>query len=232
MAKMGNGYGSEYHLLRFLGRHRTDFDDRVASAVGAQSVQWLDYRFNSKNIKDPEWKGLDFLPETSQVRKEWKKSWPQTGNPPNWDAVGKVCINGAWEWLLVEAKAHVRELKSCCEAKEEGGRQKIEQVFEDTIKDIDISAEVDKWMIGYYQHANRIAVLNFMLQHGESARMLFVYFCGDDVPGQCCPKNEEEWLKPLAEQDQHLGLSGVHKWADRVHKLFVPVVGTQAAAKQ
>jgi hypothetical protein len=43
MAEMGNGYGSECHLLRYLGRHRTELDKRVREETGGQHVEWLDY---------------------------------------------------------------------------------------------------------------------------------------------------------------------------------------------
>ena len=222
----GKLYGSEFHLLRFLGRHRHLLNKRVKSVTGAQSVCWLDYHFNQNKQgkrKDNERKGLDFLPEGRKARETWGDFWPQRGNP-NWDAVGHVSINGTWEWLLVEAKAHLGELKQSCGAKEKGGRPKIRAAFEKTKNELGISTNTD-WLKRYYQHANRITVLNFMMQHGEPGRMLFIYFCGDSFPNKkiICPENEDGWSEALAKQDEYLGLSNGHARDDRVHKIFVPV---------
>lgn len=47
MAKFGNGYGSECHLLRYLGRHRKRLDAAVCEVTGATGVHWLDFPFAS-----------------------------------------------------------------------------------------------------------------------------------------------------------------------------------------
>ncbi len=217
-------YGSKFHLLRFLGQHQHLLNKHVKNVTGAQSVCWLDCPSNpSKQGKNNERKGLNFLPEDHKAQKAWKSFWPQLGNPPNWDAVGHVLINGTREWLLVEAKANLKELKQSCRA--EGGRQKIIDAFDKTKNELGISTNTD-WLKPYYQHANRITVLNFMMQHGEPARMLFIYFCGDSFPkgNTTCPENEDGWSAALAKQDEHLGLSNGHALDNRVHKIFVPVI--------
>ena len=228
MAHMGGGYGSEFHLLRFLGRHRKCLDTRVKNATGAQSVDWLDCLFKPKPNPpswDSEWERLDFLPESSVARKKWKNFWPKGGKQHSWDAVGRILVEDRWEWLLVEAKSHLGEVETSCKAKEEGGRPKIRKALNQTKWALGIPACAD-WLNGYYQHANRIAALNFMMQNGELGRLLFVYFCGDKFPENStvkCPENEEGWSKTFTEQDDHLGLSKGHTLAGRVHKIFVPV---------
>ena len=225
MAHMGYGYGSEFHLFRFLGRHRKYLDTRVKHVTGAQAVDWLDCLFMPKPNPpswDSEWQGLDFLLQGSTAREKWKEFWPRRGNPPNWDAVGRILIEDRWEWLLVEAKSHLNEVKSNCTAKESGGRPKIRKALDQTKCALGIPTCAD-WLKGYYQHANRIVALNFMMENGEFGRLLFVYFCGDKFPDKVCPESEEEWSETLAKQDEHLGLSKGHALADRVHKIFVPV---------
>ena len=227
MTKMGSGYGSEFHLLRFLGRHRDYFDKRIMSAItGAQEVCWKDYPFG-RDGKDGRWKGMDFLDRNPRARDEWGETWPRLGAQPSWDAVGWVLVDGKWEWLLVEAKAHAGELKGeGSKAEPHGGYPQIETFFKSAIKNLGISANADanKWIEGYYRAANLIAMLDFMMRRGETARLVFVYFCGDAVPREQCPQNETEWGAPLAAQSQHLGLDG-HKWENRVHQIFIPVEG-------
>jgi hypothetical protein len=47
MGKMGYGYGSECHLLRWMGRHRKAFDVAVLSAIKREGskIDWLDFNF-------------------------------------------------------------------------------------------------------------------------------------------------------------------------------------------
>ena len=49
MAHMGDGYGSECHLLRYLGRHRALRDWRVLACVGGSAIEWLDFPFDPSN---------------------------------------------------------------------------------------------------------------------------------------------------------------------------------------
>lgn len=108
MAEIGDGYGSEWHLLRYLGRHRDDLDRRVSVETGATSVRWRDFPFDSEKPRlDREWEGLEFLPLRHPARLAWAQYWPQSGTQQNWDAVGQAKIDGADEWLLIEAKAHL-----------------------------------------------------------------------------------------------------------------------------
>jgi hypothetical protein len=226
MAEIGHGYGSEWHLLRFLGRHREHLGAAIQRLIGCDTVSWLDFPFDPKNKKwkDVEWKGLDFLPQDGAARGKWTEFWPQTGRPPNWDAVGKVSVNGQREWLLVEAKAHLGEIESSCQASPAGGLDTIRAAFETTKKALDVQRDRD-WLSGYYQFCNRVAVLYFLNQHDVPARLLFLYFTGDTFrEGSAdCPADEEGWQEALSKQAEHVGLPDGHVLSSRIHKLFLPV---------
>ena len=225
MARMGDGYGSECHLLRFLGRHRRRLDGAVRDVIGASAVEWLDYPFDPSNRwQDGEWKGVEFLEPENAARQAWATFWPQRGNPPNWDAIGRAQIGGRWEWLLVEAKAHLNELRSDCQASEAGGRPMIRSALDRVKAALGASTEAD-WLNGYYQYANRLAVLWHLMEHREPARLLFVYFTGDRFPnaGFACPEDEEGWREALIGRSSKLGLPDDHALAERVHSLFLPV---------
>src|SRR4051812_16707829 len=108
MGEMGYGYGSECHLLRWMGRHRKQFDESVARSVGrpGTAIDWLDFRFREKGPwPDAELEGMEFLSDNQAVWNAWQQFWPQTGTPPTWDAVGWLGSGDARELLLVEAKA-------------------------------------------------------------------------------------------------------------------------------
>lgn len=227
MAEMGSGYGSECHLLRYLGRHRNLFDDLVQSKIGASSTRWLDFHFDrTKSWLDGERKGIDFLPADHPAWAAWRQAWPQRGNPPNWDAVGVGTTNGRDEWLLVEAKAHTGEMISDCQASEDGGLPAIRATLAELKRELGVGEHHD-WLKRYYQYANRLAVLHFLVNKNENAHLLFVYFAGDKRPdGIACPQNEAAWEQALTDQANWLGLSNKHTLSDRIHKLFVPTIMT------
>jgi hypothetical protein len=80
MAQMGNGYGSECHLLRYMGRHRDQLDEVVLRQIKANSIHWLDFHFDrQRKWPDAEWEGLGFLPERTALRSAWRTSWPPGG---------------------------------------------------------------------------------------------------------------------------------------------------------
>ena len=158
------------------------------------------------------------------LESEWRDFWPTQGNVPNWDAVGRLTgIDGKEEHLLVEAKAHVGEIKSDCRAKEKS-KEKIDAAFREVKRGLGIACDND-WKKGYYQFANRLATLYFLDAHGITARLLCIYFIGDKFPNsKCvCPKSQEEWTEALKKQDYYLGLSAEHRLQDRICSVFLPV---------
>jgi hypothetical protein len=231
MGKMGNGYGSEFHLLRYLGYHRHDLNRAVEKKTGGRVSDWLDFAFGSEGKLDREWKGVDFVDSAPDTKSAWMNFWPQTGNVPNWDAVGLLESNSCREYLLVEAKAHVEELQSSCGASEKGGLDMIRKALDATINANGFKANVEDWLSHYYQYANRLAHLHFLLQHDVSARLVFIYFCGDNWGGNKlsngespkCPKSEQEWGAYIKATHKRLGLNGQSKLEERVHSLFLPV---------
>lgn len=223
MSEIGYGYGSEWHLLRYLGYHRQELNRAIERVTGGQVLDWLDFRFNrNKKFLDVEWQGLDFLSDAQSVKAAWRSFWPQSGNVQNWDAVRWLRIGEHRELLLVEAKAHINELRSSCTASERGGLPTIKSAL-DAAKD-SFGADTNRnWLIPYYQYCNRLAVLHFLMKHKVPARLIFVYFSGDANPNASCPQTEAEWEGPLREMDDHIGLTGESLLEGRVHKVFLPV---------
>lgn len=223
MAKIGFGYGSEWHLLWYLARHRAELNARVIDLTAADRVEWLDYPIRSAGDTplDEEWKGLDFL-EDDVVIDAWREFWLQGAGIQNWDGIAKVRMAGWEEWLLVEAKGHCGEIESSCGAKPGGGLEKIRAALNITKQALGVSEDQD-WLNGYYQFCNRLAVLHFLQIRGVRARLLFIYFTGDSTAGRECPQSEAGWQAALDRQAAHVGLPTEHPLAARVHKLFLPV---------
>ena len=64
MGKIGHGYGSEWHLLRYLGYHREHLTSWTTRVTGGNSIDWIDFPFSTKNAPledDKEYIGIDFI---------------------------------------------------------------------------------------------------------------------------------------------------------------------------
>ena len=222
MGAMNAKYGSELHLLRWLGRHRVEFNEKVRQATGGLIVdRWLDFPF-SKGTKsyDSEWKGVSFLPEGVQHHldavfpERWRSSM-------SWDAVG-LATDGTW--ILVEAKAHVGELKT--QHKERKDIQLIrERLFDVAEK---LGGIPENWTKEYYQAANRIFVQKVLSEEVKSVQ-LNVFFCGDRRRGVICPRGKSRWEAEIRKEYAALGLSEDNSFVStHVKNLFLHVNSVDA----
>ena len=229
MGKIGYGYGSEWHLLRHLGYHREYLSSKILQLTGGSSLRWLDFGFSKENAPlrdDQEFLGIEFIPDP-EVQNRWKSFWPQTGNSQNWDAIGKIHFDQQDEWLLVEAKGHVGELKSTCGATNPTSRRKIKLVLDKTSRAFGNQIKpVENWLENYYQYANRLATLYFLMCECDpplNARLVFIYFFGENRKNLHCPQNADEWLPAIERTNDWLGIDKSCELAKRVNHLLLPV---------
>ncbi|TMQ13964.1 MAG: hypothetical protein E6J90_16535 [Deltaproteobacteria bacterium] len=219
MGRLGEGYGSEYHLRRYLAVAPATLSAAIADEIGDgdRACEWLPFGAGKRG--DRELRGMEFLDPTA--RGAWADFWSRTGTPPNWDAVGRRA--GIREWVLVEAKAREGELVSPpCGAKEDGGRARIEQALRAARRHFGVADDRD-WMGSYYQIANRLASLYFLTEIAKQpARLVFLYFVGDTFPdGSRCPASRADWEPLVAKAN---GVLGLPTDLDRVHHVFLPVL--------
>jgi len=224
MGKIGCGYGSEWHLLRYLGRHRQRLREEILSITGGDDIRWLDFRFSNSNeplIHDREMKGVEFLDE--QVKGHWKTFWPQTGEAHNWDAVGQLLTNGNREWLLVEAKAHTGEIFGECGAKSKQSKQTIMDAMKQAMRSYNADdIPVEKWLKPYYQFCNRLTILHFLnnvCEPAVSTKLLMIYFYGDKTPD--APQSPAEWKSVLEKMYQEVGLTKQSESKQRIHTIYL-----------
>lgn len=243
MGTLQIGHGSEFHLLRFLGRHR----DLLGAQIRAQladdgapvvaGVEWLDFPLNPKApTRDGEVLSVDFLADHGGD--DWRMFWPdqKPGVPnrrgmPSWDAVGRVRFvdRAPDDWLLVEAKAHLEEFASpqaACGARGQS-RIKITKALRTTFEALRAAdgptweSVQDHWRGRYYQLANRLALLQFLRTHGRSARLLYVFFAGDEY--RLCPASGLGWLKLFEKAYRDMGIGTTHPLSPWCHRLCLHV---------
>ncbi|HMK77360.1 MAG TPA: hypothetical protein VK568_14425 [Thermodesulfobacteriota bacterium] len=226
MGKMGYGYGSECHLLRWMGRHRKAFDVAVLSSIKREGsrIERLDFEFKQGEMwPDAELKGMDFLKNKEALQKDWNEFWPVGRGIRNWDAVGWVSFDRIEELLLVEAKAHIGEIKTDCQAKHPESIKKIEESLGKVKNALGVPSEID-WMKDYYQVTNRIAFLHFLHEQKIPSHLLFIYFIGDLCSaGRNSPQSEREWQPALETQKNHIGLPKGHSLENWIHELFLKI---------
>ena len=238
MSRIGHGYGSEWHLLRYLGYHRNGLNravlDAIRKADGSDggTINWRDslFSFSAKRqalYDDCEWGGVEFIWD-ADVTQLWNQYWPVRGTSPQWDAVGKLVSGESEDWLLVEAKAHLDEMESPWHAKNAESQAMIRSAMAETAKVVTHGGvPTDAWLNKFYQYANRLAVLNFLDQTCSPpipARLIFIYFYGDLMPNhEKCPQTQDEWEDHLHAVHSDMDIDPQSPLMQRVHNVYLAV---------
>lgn len=237
MGEFGYGYGSECHLLRWMGRHRNELDRRILSALESTGqLQWLDFGLScpdARPLPDVELTGLEFLADANPAKKEWRHVWPQSGSQHHWDAVAWLHTEHGSELVLVEAKAHTSELISTCTAKDHDSLARIEACLNETKAFLGASIGAP-WLDRYYQFANRLATLKTLIANGQPAHLVQILFHGDRLVTwngakyvytvhRDMPQTPDDWAPALAEERRYLGLPAQHPLSGRIHEVHLPI---------
>ena len=186
MAQMGLGYGSEFQLLRFMGRHRHELERTIIDAlqekqqtINDKNFDWLDFEYSDVNkviTGDRELYGLSFLEKKidkglyDKITSALQKAGSFISNWQHWDAV--FVLDDCF--YFVEAKAYPGELYS---TNDHGGSSKKEilNFMRENMQPYDIEVD-ENWLDSYYQFANRISMMAFLNQNGLNAKAIYIYF--------------------------------------------------------
>lgn len=186
----------------------------AASLPATTTIQWLSPLAEARYREYRDGKAFDLLGVTFSKR-TLCSFWPPRG--PRWDGLATTSDG---EVLLVEAKAHLEEMVSSgSRAKLLKSRKLIRKSLAETRATL--APRAVSWPDSFYQFTNRLAHLYFLraLNH-VPARMVFVYFIGDEDVGG--PKTREEWEDAIKKTEDDLGL-GQHELSAYVHHAFVTV---------
>ncbi len=125
--------------------------------------------------------------------------WPKRG--PQWDG---LATDGAGRLFLLDSRAHLSELHSNCQFGPPA-RELIENSMESVKKAWGAESTAD-WLMGYHQHAARLAHLQFLRDQQIDAVLVFIYFTHD--PEEHGPCAMADWKAHSRELATHLGLKG------------------------
>lgn len=217
MAEIGYGYGSEWHLMRFMARHRKLLEKAIRESIGNVKkegvFEWYDFLFGEKGIaSDSELKGLSFL-ENRKNLDGYVSGWK---TKQSWDAVFKLDD----VIYLVEAKAHIDELS---DNKPHGGEstEEIKAFICKNLEKLNISINEDECLGKYYQLANRLATAAFLKNNGIDSRCIYIYFInGYEKPNEIKNASAEMFIDEINQEKDVLGLEGDHL-EDLLYHVFI-----------
>lgn len=94
MSKIGYGYGSEWHLLRYLGYRRSLLNRSVVNCIAGDSVELLDFPFSPTNAPcamSRTGSGLIFF-----KMRAYAMSGLSSGRRPERSTIGTLSARYAW----------------------------------------------------------------------------------------------------------------------------------------
>ena len=142
--------------------------------------------------------------------------WPPSG--PRWDGLARTSSR---KFILVEAKAYIEEgVDFSSKAKDSSSRTKIAAALEQSKQAYGANSDAN-WGSPFYQYANRLAHLHFLVSKNQiDAYLVFMYFANAlDVPSPC---NAQEWNGARRLTEKCLGL-GRHVYSDRIATVVIDV---------
>lgn len=181
MAQIGYGYGSEWQLLRFMGRHRKELETKIREVIGAKGdFDWLDFDYTSRKsviTGDKELLKLDWIEKVAanvESLDKIKEKFAESKIAPNWDAI----FIADKTIYLVEAKAHKDEFTSKCKAKSSNSKDCIRDFL---INNLEGKVDTTLNLLNkHYQFVNRLATASFLQkslqEDGISAKVLYICF--------------------------------------------------------
>jgi hypothetical protein len=178
-------------------------------------ITWLSPMADDQYTEYSDQDFINRLDINSQLHERLDAFWPTGG--PHWDGLGK---SETGKVFLLEAKSHLKEIKSSCKATAETSHNLIVQSLDQTKAYLTNNPEstVD-WLSRYYQYTNRLAHLYFLREMNRvHAFLLFVYFENDaEMSG---PVSREEWKRELDRQKNELGIAG-HRLMPYIAEIFI-----------
>lgn len=206
--------GSLAWMQALVERHPDRLNAAIATSLGVEAggIEWVSPLREDECAEYRDAAFLDRLRITLDIH-PLQAFWPAGG--PQWDALARTRTGV----LLVEAKAHLRELRSACAAGERS-LARIRTSLAAVKRAIGADPNAD-WTASYYQYANRLAHLYLLRElNGVDAELILLCFLNDrEMRG---PSLRSQWLEAFGHVHCHLGIRA-HPLLDHVHHVFIDV---------
>lgn len=214
--------GSQNWLQVAVNERPAVLNRAIVEAAGldpSTSIEWVS-PLAAENYR--EYRDGDFIEriKAELPHRSLASVWPERG--PVWDGLARTSRG---DLLLVEAKAHIAEMVSPASKASPASLAKITRALEETRQALAPKSSMS-WSGTFYQYTNRLAHLYFLRTlNKQPARMVFLYFIGDEEMGG--PESRVEWEGAIKVTEVYLGL-GRHKLSRFVHHVFVDVEDLRA----
>ena len=208
MSKYSNGYGSEWQLLRLMGRYRKYFDSLIIESIRNKDIglnnyelKWFDFIY--KDNSDAEWLGSDLFANLKMTGVH-----PNVLKSTNWDVLGEVD-----DYILLgEAKGRVTvefEKKSDSSKAGERSINEYKTLIKEVLKYYSIDQNyLDNWINSAYQLGNRIAMNYYLSKNNFKSLILYILFIDDWKnygDGRNSVDSKEEWDESFNRMLKRLG---------------------------
>lgn len=190
-----------------------EFNPAILQPDGVPPIEWLSPR---REDEFAEYRDASFLKLVGceNLATALPEFWPARG--PQWDALGVA----EGMPVLLEAKAHVREMFSPACAATGKSRDLIIAAFETVCRDLGGTTGAN-WTETFYQIGNRIAHLWWLHQHKVNAHLVFANFLNDaEMNG---PRWPETWKAATDTAFHSLGLGDRHRLSRFIHHVYPDV---------
>jgi hypothetical protein len=217
--QQSDGKGSLKHIQDLINKNEDIINSRIKSQFKELKTNKITWVSPIEADNYAEYSDEDFLRKVGLIPIEFLLGsfWPKRG--PQWDALATT-ENGAI--ILVEAKAHVSELKSDGTKATGNSLNLIHNSLNETKRFLDINNVID-WSEKYYQYANRLAHLYFFKEklHYSKVFLINIYFLEDMSVKR--PVTKQQWRKALKALKKSLGLCSQHILSEYMADIFIDV---------
>lgn len=207
------------HWLRIAANEASVFtNERIRLAFGWCAREMIDWLSPVKADQYAEYYDGEFLKRLGiyELATPLRSFWPRSG--PRWDGLARTSSH---KFLMVEAKAYIEEAVDFGSKAGDTSRNKIAEALRES--QLAYGANPDaNWEAPFYQYANRLAHLHFLVAKNEiDAFLVFLYFANaPDVPSPCTAK---EWEGACRLTEKCLGLGSSHTYSDRIATIMIDV---------
>jgi len=194
-------------------------NEKIRLAFGWPAGETIEWRSPIESDRYAEYYDDEFLDrlgiENGDLEVPLHSFWPRSG--PRWDGLART---SSCKYLMVEAKAYIEEGVDFGSKAGDASRQKIAEALGHSKQAYGARTEAN-WESPFYQYANRLAHLHFLVErNGIDAYLVFMYFANaPDVPSPC---TAEHWEGAKRLTEKCLGL-GSHAYSDRVATIVIDV---------